>query len=207
MKESAMYTKRNRLAPIVFSALFAALLPSPARAHCDALDGPVVSDARAAIAKKDSTPVLKWIAPEAEAEVRSALAKTLAVRGLSPEAKELADVSFFETVVRLHRAREGAPYTGLKPAGTDPGPAVRAVDNALETGTPDALVRLISERASAAVRQRFGLLLEARRHAEGGVETGRKFTGSYAEFTHWIESLYRAAEGTSAAPEAGHAHH
>jgi hypothetical protein len=81
------------------------------------------------------------------------------------------------------------------------------VDNALQTGTPEALVRLISERTSAAVRQRFGELLEARRHAESGVEAGRKFTGSYAGFTHWIESLYGASEAARAAPEAGHAHH
>jgi hypothetical protein len=41
--------------------------------------------------------------------------KTLAVRKQSKEAKELADMYFFETLVRIHCAGEGAPYTGLKP--------------------------------------------------------------------------------------------
>lgn len=199
--------RKTRLVAILVAGAVAAVLPHPARGHCDALDGPVVSAARSAIAKKDLTPVLKWIDRDSEAEVRGAFASTLAVRGLSPEARELADRSFFESVVRLHRAKEGAPYAGLKPAGTDPGPAVRAVDSALETGTSEALVRLISERSSAAVRQRFVELLEARRHAESGVEAGRKFTGSYAEFTHWIESLYRAAEGAPAPAGAEHARH
>lgn len=199
---------KTRLFAVLVAGAVAAVLPQPALGHCDALDGPVVSAARAAIEKKDLTPVLKWIGPDSEAEIRAAFARTLAVRGLSPEAKELADRSFFESVVRLHRAKEGAPYTGLKPAGTDPGPAVRAVDHALEEGTPDALARLVSERASAAVRRRFGQLLEARRRAEDNLEAGRRFTSSYADFTHWIEALYGAAEGgTPPADAPEHVHH
>jgi len=143
---------RSRLVPILLAAVFTAVLPRAAFAHCDSLDGPVVVDARTAIEKKNLTPVLKWIGPAEEPEVRAAFAKTLAVRGLSPEARELADRSFFETVVRVHRAKEGEPYTGLKPAGTDPGPAVRAVDRSLEEGSADALVRLISQRAGDSVR-------------------------------------------------------
>ena len=50
---------------------------------------------------------------------------------------------FFETLVRLHRAGEGAPYTGLKPAGRDLGPAIPAADRALETGDVEPLVRLL----------------------------------------------------------------
>lgn len=196
---------KPRLSVILLAGVIAAGLPRPALAHCDAIDGPVVTDARAAIEKKDATPVLKWIGSEAEPEVRAAFAKTLAVRGFSPDARELADRSFFETLVRLHRAREGEPYTGLKPAGTDPGPAVRAVDESLEKGTPDALVRLITERTSSGVRTGFTRVLEARRHAGESVEAGRAFTSAYAEFVHSVEELYRAA----GEPEqrTGHAHH
>lgn len=202
-----MTRDRLRIAITVLAAALALPFSRTALAHCDALDGPVVSAARAAIEKKDVTPVLKWIGSGAEPEIRAAFASTLAVRGLSPEAKDLADRSFFETVVRLHRAKEGAPYTGLKPAGTDPGPAVRAVDRALEEGTADALVRLLSEQTSMGVRHRFRRVLEARRHADDSVEAGRNFTGAYAEFTHWIEALYRTAEGGRLAPEAsGHVH-
>jgi hypothetical protein len=40
---------------------------------------------------------------------------------------------FFETLVRIHRAGEGAPYTGLKPAGTVE-PLIEMADKAVETG-------------------------------------------------------------------------
>jgi hypothetical protein len=204
MKEHPMFSKVG-LAPILLTAVVAAALPRAAFAHCDSLDGPVVVDARTAIEKKDLTPVLKWIGPAEEPEVRAAFARTLAVRGLSSEARELADRSFFETVVRVHRAKEGEPYTGLKPAGTDPGPAVRAVDRSLEQGSPDALVRLISERAGDSVRRQFGRVLEAKRHAAESVEAGRAFTKAYAEFAHSVEELYRAAEESEQRTE--HDHH
>ena len=95
----------------------ALLLPQMAAAHCDALDGPVISEARVALEKDDVTPILKWVMPEYENEVRQAFAKTLQVRALGAQAQELADLYFFETLVRVHRAGEGAPYTGIKPAG------------------------------------------------------------------------------------------
>jgi hypothetical protein len=56
------------------------------------------------------------------------------VRKLNPEAKEFADMYFFETLVRIHRAGEGEPYTGIKPAGRDLGPAVPAADKAIVDG-------------------------------------------------------------------------
>ena len=42
--------------------------------------------------------------------------------------KELSDQFFIKTLVRVHRAGEGAPYTGIRPAGTDLGPAIPAAD-------------------------------------------------------------------------------
>lgn len=48
-----------------------------------------------------------------ESQIRSAFERTLKVRAFSPEAREMADNYFFETQVRVHRAGEGEPYTGL----------------------------------------------------------------------------------------------
>ena len=93
----------------------AVLLPRAVFAHCDTMDGPVVAAAKAALEKGDVTPVLKWVAKDREGEIRTAFQKTLAVRSKGPEAKELAHMYFFETLVRIHRAGEGAPYTGLQP--------------------------------------------------------------------------------------------
>lgn len=201
-----MPADRIRLVATIVAVIFGAVAAATALAHCDTLDGPVVADARAAIEKKDLTPVLKWIGPSDEAEVRGAFASTLVVRALSPEAKELADRAFFETVVRLHRAKEGEPYAGLKPAGTDPGPAVRAVDRSLESGSPDALVRLISDRAGEGLRRQFAQVQEAKRHADDSVEAGRVFTKAYAELAHAAERLYETAGPAPDAPAAAHHH-
>jgi hypothetical protein len=112
-------------------------------AHCDTMDGPVVKAAQAALEKGNVTPVLKWVKPPQEADVRAAFQKTLAVRGLGREARDLADQYFFETLVRLHREGEGAPYTGLKPAGAVE-PVVAAADKALEAGSVEELTREIT---------------------------------------------------------------
>ena len=110
-----MSTQKTRLV-LMASLLTAALvgLPRPARAHCDTLDGPVVKAARLALEQRDPTPALWWVQAASEAEVKAAFQKTLAVRGASLAARELADGWFFETVVRLHRAGEGAPFDGKK---------------------------------------------------------------------------------------------
>jgi hypothetical protein len=110
---------------------FLALLPARALAHCDGLDGPVVKAAQRALDTRNSALVLIWVQGKDEPEIRTAFEQTLAVRELSPQAKELADRFSFETLVRVHRAGEGAPFTGLKPAGRDLGPAIPALDEAV----------------------------------------------------------------------------
>jgi hypothetical protein len=177
----------------------------PARAHCDTMSGPVVAAARVALERADVAPVLKWIKPEAEAEVRSAFARALAVRGGGAQARELADIYFFETLVRLHRSGEGAPYTGLKPAGTPLGGAVEAADRAIELGSADALVTLLTARATEGLRQRFARVSGAKPHAEEGIEHGRAFVEAYVEFVHYVESLDVAAGAAQTIHEHGEA--
>ena len=192
-------TLRNTLAGI---ALLAALLssPPPALAHCDTLDGPVVKDARAALEARDVTPVLKWVNAGKEAELREAFQHTLDVRALGPEARALADRFFFETLVRIHREGEGAPYTGLKPAGTGVDPAIAASDTALDTGAIDPLVGMITKRAEQGLRERFSHAAEAKAHAGESVEKGRAFVAAYVEFMHYAERLLQTAT-TSAGHE------
>ena len=100
------------LLPVVVLTLLG--LPRPTYSHCDTTKGPVVTAARAALAAGDPSLVLHWVRPDDESAVRSAFQQTMEVRALGPAAKELADRYFFETLVRIHRADEGAPYTGLK---------------------------------------------------------------------------------------------
>ena len=112
-----------------------ALMPARAVAHCDGLDGPVVKAAQRALATRNPALVLIWVQEKDESEIRKAFEQSLAVRELSPQARELADRFFFETLVRLHRAAEGASFTGLKPAGRDLGPAIPAAAEAVRIGS------------------------------------------------------------------------
>lgn len=160
-----------------------------ASAHCDTMDGPVVKAARTALAKGDPTPVLKWIKSSDEADVRAVFRQTLAVRRASPQAKELADRFFFETVVRIHRAGEGEPYTGLKPAGTPIEPAVAEADRALDTGSVDRLVGRMQGKIAAGLRQRFADAVQKKKHAEDSVQAGREYVESYVEFVHYAEKI------------------
>ncbi len=161
-----------------------------ATAHCDTLDGPVVSAARQALASGDVTPVLKWIRPEQEPEIRDLFTRTLKVRGLSPDARQLSDAYFFETLVRVHRAGEGVAYTGLKPAG-EVEPGIAAADAALASGNIDDLVADSSRELARALRQRFAGVLQARRHADESVAAGREYVAAYVSFIHFVESLHQ----------------
>ncbi|TAN40999.1 MAG: hypothetical protein EPN25_05910 [Nitrospirae bacterium] len=183
-------------------------IPGIAGAHCDTLDGPVVMTAKAALGKGDITPVLKWVKKEDEKEIRDQFDKTLAVRKQSKEARELADMYFFETLVRIHRAGEGAPYTGLKAAGVVE-PSIAAADKALESGSADSLVKMVTAAAAKGIRERFAHAAETKKHADHGVEYGRKFVAAYVEFTHYVERLHMDAErpsGHGKAEPAGHIH-
>lgn len=166
-----------------------ALAPLPAEAHCDTLDGPVVAEARTALAQGDITPVLKWISADDEKAVRAAFAETLAVREQSPEAKELADRYFFETLVRIHRAGEGAPYTGLKP-GAAIDPAVALADQALAIGSVDKLAKVLTGALDKGIRERFAKAYENQKHVKDSVAAGREFVESYVVFTHYVEGLH-----------------
>lgn len=163
-------------------------IPNMSGAHCDTLDGPVVAAAKAALEKGDVTPVLKWIQAKDEKEVKELFNKSLVVRKQSKEAKELADMYFFETLVRIHRAGEGAPYTGLKREPIEP--IVAAADKALESGSADNLVKLVTDAAAKGIRERLEHAKETKKHADETIEAGRKFVEAYIEFTHYVERLH-----------------
>lgn len=177
--------------------MLAVLLSSPAMAHCDSLDGPVVKDAQRALTGQDVTPVLKWITDENEAEIRRVFDLTLAVRGESENAKTIADTYFFETLVRVHRASEGEGFTGLKPSG-QVDPAFVATDRALADGNIDALAEETAAAVEEAIRQRFTEAYEKRQVAEEAVAQGRDYVAAYVQLTHFVEGVHHlVTEGAS----------
>jgi hypothetical protein len=194
MKPSKTYTLPGLLAILFVLAFLAAEKVTP---HCDTMDGPVITEAKIALEKGDVTPVLKWVLKDDEDEIKKAFEKTLGVRKLSPQAKDLADMYFFETLVRVHRAAEGAGYTGLKPAGQVE-PVIAAADKAIEGGSLDDLTKEISALIISGMRQRFSRVLETKRHINESVEAGREYVEAYVEFVHYVERLHNDALGTAA---------
>ncbi len=199
MKGTKEIKKRvsNGLLVSVLLALTILANSQSAYAHCDTLDGPVVKTARVALDKGDITPLLKWVRPSDEKEIRDAFEMTLAVRAKGGKARELADMYFFENLVRIHRAGEGAPYTGLKP-GVAIDPAVALADKALEEGSIDKLVNVLTNAMAKGIRERFQHANETQKHANESVEAGRKFVESYVIFTHYVEGLHGLIKGGAA---------
>jgi hypothetical protein len=182
------------LAILFVLAFFAAEKVTP---HCNTMDGPVITEAKIAPEKGDFTPVLKWVRKEDEDEIKKAFEKTLGVRKLSPQAKDLADMYFFETLVRVHRAAEGAGFTGLKPAGQVE-PVIAAADKAIESSPLDDLAKEISTLIMSGIRQRFNHVVETKKHTNESVEAGREYVAAYVEFVHYVERLHNDALGTAA---------
>lgn len=174
---------------------------SLANAHCDSMNGPVVKAAKLALQQGDVTPVLRWVKKEYEEEVKQAFWKTLSVRTFNDQARDLADIYFFETVVRLHRAGEGAPYTGLKPEGTPVEPPVQLAEAALESGTPDEMIKKVTGHVAEAIRERFVRVLQARKNADRSVEEGRAYVEAYIEYVHFVEGIHNAVSGQGHHPE------
>jgi hypothetical protein len=168
-------------------------IPRIAGSHCDTLAGPVVMTAKTALERGDVTPVLKWVKKEHEGEIREGFKNTLAVRKLSPEAKKLAEMYFFETLVRIHRAGEGAPYTGLKP-GEAVEPIIAEADQALEKGSVDNLVKHLTDAVAKGIHERFIHVREAKKNMDKSVEAGREFVEAYVVFTHYVEGIHEAAQ-------------
>ena len=171
-----------------------------ASAHCDGLDGPVVKAAQKALETNNVNLVLIWVQKENEPELNAAFQQTVAVRRLSPQSKAMADRYLFETLVRLHRAGEGAPYTGLKPAGRDLGPAIPAADRAIETGETAALERLLTAELRDGLHDSFARVQATRRYDANDVAAGREYVKAYVEYIHFVERLHEAITN----PAAGH---
>lgn len=186
-------TSQKWVGLILFVVLLAAIFPATVRSHCDTMNGPVVAAAQKALETKDVNLVLIWVQKNDEAEIKEAFRRTLVVRKLNPDAQKLADIYFFETLVRIHRAGEGVAYTGLKSAETEVEPGIVAADSAISSGSAKELV----QHLSASIHQRIGTeykhLMEKKRFQPQDVEAGREYVKAYVQFIHYVERLYQAA--------------
>jgi Family of unknown function (DUF6448) len=173
--------------------------------HCDSLDGPVVAAAREALERGDATVVTPFVPADGETEVVSVFEQALAVRGLGREAQGVADRLFFETVVRVHRAGEGAPFTGLKPAGLDVGPVIPVAERAIEDGDADELVDVLVDAVESEVRRRLQRVLDLRARSDGDVAGRREYVAAMLGLQVWSHALYAATQSQPHEQEHAHA--
>jgi Family of unknown function (DUF6448) len=188
-----------------FLAASVLLLAGPnAWAHCDTVDGPVAMAVGKALETGNVYLVLPYASASAEQELHEAFAQARKVRVLGPEARVLADRSFLETAIRLHRAGEGAPYTGLKPAGQDFGPVIPAAEQAVDSGDLSKLRAVLMEEIEHALSERLAHVRETRAAPKepttsADVQAARERVGVELGFVIFAESLREAAHGKGAA--------
>jgi hypothetical protein len=174
-----------------------------ARAHCDSLDGPVARAVQRALESGNVNPVLAYAPEAAEAEIRSAFAASRKVRGHNADARSLADRAFMETVIRLHRAGEGAAFTGLKPAGADYGPVIPAAEHAVETGDITKLKAVLVEEIEHALTEKLAHVRKLQKvslepESAAGVPHARERVSAELGFVTFAETLRQAALGRGA---------
>jgi Family of unknown function (DUF6448) len=172
--------------------------------HCDAIDGPVVRAALKALEAEDVSIILPYVQRQDEAEVTRAFQRVVPLRKNGALAREVAELHFFETVVRVHRAGEGEPYTGLKPAGLSVGPVIPVAENAIETGSADQLVNTLTGMVEQAVREKFTRMTELQAQSNRSADDAREYVEAMLGLQVWSHKLYLAIQ---AAPhERGAAH-
>ncbi|MDW7672882.1 MAG: DUF6448 family protein [Bacillota bacterium] len=174
-------------------------LPKKASAHCDTMDGPTAIDGMKALETKNINHALKWIMPEGEEELANIFQLSLKVRELNDDAKEVADRYFLENLVRIHRAGEGAPYTGLQPAGVPIDEKVAAADKCIEIGNLLPLEGLASPEEMPELEKRLHKALALKDFDVNDVQAGREYIEAYVSF-------FKFAEGEDHDHGHGHAH-
>lgn len=162
-------------------------IPTMASAHCDTMDGPTVADGKKALESNNVNYVLKWVQPESSKEIEQIFKQVTEVRKLSPEAKDVADKYFFENVVRVHRAAEGAPFTGVKPSGTPIDEKVAAADKSIEVGNLSPLDGMIPKEQTTELKERFEKVMALKNYDVNDVEAGREYIEAYVSFFKFAE--------------------
>lgn len=202
-----MLKRRTNLKTLIIllsSIMTAGLIwPQTAEAHCDSMNGPVVLAGQRALRTGNVNLVLLWVKEEQEDELVEAFKKARKLLDEEDEIKDMAIRHFLETLVRLHRASEGAPYTGLKPAHLDPGAVVKLGDQALETESLQELHSFLSDELKEGLHRHFEAMMARKEYDPNDVEAGRDFVHHYVEFMHYAEAIYKTL---SHGNEGGHGH-
>tara|TARA_A100001391_G_C5053934_1_gene274202 strand:- start:297 stop:914 length:618 start_codon:yes stop_codon:yes gene_type:complete len=169
------------------------ILPQNAFAHCDSYDGPVIQDALVALEENKVDLVLKWVEDKHEGEIKLLFNKILKYRTGDQEVYQLLEKHFLETLVRVHREGEGAPYTGLKPAGST-SEIITMTDTALHEKDIDGFLSKLNSHIERVVREKYQKVAALNPVKNQSVEKGREYVAAYVDYTHTIEALHSILE-------------
>lgn len=198
--EGVRAMKNSRIVATALGLMLAAagistILTGNASAHCDSVGGPVIREVKSALLSGDIAPVLKWVKSDDEPEIRAAFGKAIVVRAKGPEAAELADQYFIETLVRVHRAGEGAPYIGIKDEPVEP--IIQMADSALAEGSPEKMIQALHAHMDQAIKEKFAKASAASKTKDDSPEAGREFVEAYVSYVHFVEGIHTAMAPSS----------
>ncbi|ALU39091.1 hypothetical protein AS188_04230 [Kocuria flava] len=190
------------LAACLVAAVVVCLRPVRASAHCDTMDGPAAQDGRRALETGNPDHAVKWVDAGHEGELREIFALARTARDQGGAAREVAERWFLENLVRLHRAGEGAPYTGLKPSGAPVGEEVAAADRCIDAGSLEPLTGLVRPEQVPELQDRLAAVLARKGHDVDDLEAGRAYVEAYVRFVKLAEGEEEGHHHASA----GHGH-
>lgn len=165
----------------------------PTFAHCDSYDGPVIQDALKALNQKDVSYVIKWIEKDQEADITSLFDKTVALKNSDVEIYSIVEKHFLETLVRLHRETEGAPFTGLKPAGSTT-PIVQMADKSIESKEVSTLLTSLDKHIQQVITEKYEKVNALSKVKDNSTTEGRAYVEAYVDYTHTLEAIEGALE-------------
>lgn len=180
--------KRSFRKVTFFLGMMMLVFSLPSFAHCDSYDGPVIQDALKALNKEKATFVMKWIDKEHEAEISSLFNKTVKLKKGDAEVYKIVEKHFLETLVRLHREGEGAPFTGLKPAGSTT-PIVQMADKSIENKEVKTLLTNLNKHIQKEITEKYEKVNALSKVKDNSIEEGRAYVLAYVEYTHTLEAI------------------
>jgi len=192
-----MTTKNLKMRTVLTTllvGLFLLLFNAPIYAHCDSYDGPVIKDALKALDSNKVELVLKWIDSDQEKEVIALFNKTYKLKKGDKEVYTIVEKHFLETLVRLHRETEGAPFTGLKPAGSMT-PLVEMADSSIDNNTINEVSKAVLSHLEEVIKERYANVMKLHKTKDNSVEEGRAYVHAYVEYTHTLEALEHILHG------------
>jgi len=193
-------TIRHGALSVLFTA-FILILSQPMFAHCDSYDGPLIRDALKALESNNIKPVLKWVDVKFEPEITDLFNKTVSLRAGDKEVYAIVEKHFLETLVRLHREGEGAPFTGLKPAGSA-SPIIVMADQAIANKEVNTLTTKLDAHLNKVLADKYNEVMEKSLKKDNSTAEGREYVRAYVEYTHFLEAIHGIIEGGGA--HAGH---